>query len=106
MLLLEFAHYGERIGFLGVVGAHVAGVEEAGDVHIAHGGEDVLLEVRVLAFEIREDVAQGAADGSGFLGATAGDDGDAEGFGVGARDFLGDVHQRADQAVFAACAIR
>ena len=81
----------------GVFG-EIAGVEEAVRFDVAHGGEEALFEAGVFFFEFEEDVAEGAADCAGFLGAAAGDDGCGEGAGVVAGEVFRDEDEGADEA--------
>lgn len=81
-----------------MIEVEVAGVEEARGLEVTHGGQHCFLDVGIFFFEFGEEIAQPAAHGSGALRASTGDDGSAEGGGVGAGDLLGDEDQRADEA--------
>lgn len=83
-------------GFL--FGLEEAGIEEAAGFDVAEGIEEGGLEVGVLLLEFVEDGAERAADGSGFQGAAARDDGRGGGTGPGAGEVFGDVEEGADEA--------
>ena len=83
------------------VGVEIAGIQQAGVVDVAHGGEDVFAEVGVVLFPLGNGFAEAAADGAGAQGTAAGHDRNAFGFDVSAGDFLRDVDKRADEAEIA-----
>ncbi len=78
------------------------GIEKAAGFDVSKGIEQSGLQVRVLLLKFVEDGAEGAADGSGFQGAAARDDGSARGLRPCPGKVFRDVKKRADEAELAA----
>ena len=77
------------------------GIEQTTGLDLAHGGEERFFQERVFLLNFTEHIAECAADGAGFLGAAAGDDGRAKLRSKGAGELFGDEDERADEAEIA-----
>src|ERR1700676_2724921 len=69
-------------------------IEQPAGIQVAHGGQHVLFEVGIVLFQFAEDVAQRAADSSGFLGTAAGDHRGSKRGGIAGGDVFRDIYQR------------
>src|SRR5260370_35535133 len=85
-----------RLRSLAAIQAQEPRVQETLRVHIAHGGEDIFLQVRIFSLQLREDVTQRAPHRALLLRASPRHNGLAQRGGVSARDALGNAHQRTD----------
>ena len=101
-----FRYDGEWLGFCLDSEILKARVEQASRIEIAHCGKHVLLEVRILLFEAREEVPQRAAHGAGALRTAARHNRHASHFGIRARDVFGDEYQRANEPEIAIARVR